>query len=201
MRIATESRQQRFLLSILVCSLPSRVGDSFPKLIIELNRQCNGRPVQLLYLGDNRSMSVGEKRNRLLALADGDYTVFVDDDDMVPEYYVKEILDAIPSGSDVITIKALKTEMINGQEIRLNMDFSLRYGKNFRDSGILCMVPNHTCIIKRELSQVVRFENRNLSEDHLWAEKIFLSLKSETKIDKIMYYYKFDKSRSETQGR
>src|SRR5574341_337913 len=71
------------LLSILVPTIPGR-EKKLASLLASLDAQVKHRSdIELLVLRDNRSMTIGEKRNKMIALARGDYCVFVDDDDDV----------------------------------------------------------------------------------------------------------------------
>jgi len=190
-----------YRLSILVCGVPSRVKTTFPEIITELNRQTIGRPVELLALTDNKSMSVGDKRNLLLRCATGDYVAFVDDDDMVVVDYVPLLLEAIETGADVITIGVKETETRGDKEIIRFMDFDIAYGKNHSVQGTRHFIPDHLCCFKRGVALQAEFPNKSLGEDHIWAENVRPFIKSQHKIDKVMYYYNFDKNRSETRGR
>ena len=82
------------LLSILIPTLRSR-ADKLSKLLNRLEFQRQTKPVQLLWIGDNKSITVGEKRNMLLAASKGEWVCFVDDDDEVSDRYLELILDTI----------------------------------------------------------------------------------------------------------
>jgi glycosyltransferase involved in cell wall biosynthesis len=86
-------------LSILLCSVPSRLG-KYP-IINELCRQANKRPVEVIYLGDNYNWTIGEKRNKLIQLASGKYCTFVDDDDRVTVDYIDTLLNAMNDSPEV----------------------------------------------------------------------------------------------------
>ena len=49
--------------------------------------------VEIIVATDNRDMSTGAKRNKLIVFAHGKYVSFVDDDDSVNGYYVEEIIE------------------------------------------------------------------------------------------------------------
>ena len=74
-----EPIRQRPLLSILICTIQSR-AEYLKELLDELNHQIQFSNVQVLWLGDNKSMSVGTKRNALLSIAEGEWVCFIDDD-------------------------------------------------------------------------------------------------------------------------
>ncbi len=144
-------------------------------------------------------MSVGEKRNRLLSMADGTYVTFVDDDDTVSVDYVDSIFEMIPKGFDVITYQVQK--YFNGAVDRIQR-FSREYGLNHRspDKVYNNYLPNHLCVWKRSVIKS-HFPHISLSEDHQWAQLMLPHYKSEGHIDKILYFYHFNKETTETQNR
>src|SRR5665213_3420706 len=93
-------------LSILICSLQKRLNQ-LALLAEHLQKQAEGKPVEILWLGDNKTMSVGEKRNKLLAMAKGDYVCFVDDDDWVADDYIESILKGAEQKPDCICFDAV----------------------------------------------------------------------------------------------
>ena len=84
-------------LSILICTTETRVTNFLPVIVQELALQSKDLPVEVLYLGDNKKRSVGQKRNDLIDLAQGEYFTFVDDDDRIAPTYVKDILNRLKS--------------------------------------------------------------------------------------------------------
>ena len=197
-------RQERIKheLSILVCSVVGRVNSGLPNIIIELNRQTLGQPVELIWLGDNKSMSVGEKRNLLLYISRGEYVCFVDDDDDVSPNYVATILKNIKSKPDVYCFNVMKHRTYpDGRVINQLMIHAKVNGKNHTEKGVMKMLPNHISVFKRELAMREIFPHINLSEDHKWAEKMAQHIVSEVKTDDVLYYYNDNKGMSETRKR
>ena len=85
--------------SILIPTLVER-EEKLNALKEELQNQIGDRAVQVLSLADNLQMSVGQKRNMLLAQSTGEYVAFVDDDDSVSVDYVTKVLTALESSPD-----------------------------------------------------------------------------------------------------
>lgn len=183
-------------LSILICTVPSR-GPVLQAILSDLEQQIGLLPVQMLYIGDNFSMKVGEKRNELLQMAKGDYISFVDDDDVISPEYVKKIMEGIPSNPSVIVFKG--KEYYNGQHT-FDFIFSKNNPKNWKDrpAKIHHMVPNHLCAWKRELALRESFLPQNLREDHEWGERMLKHIVSEYHINDYLYYYYYDKQNSLT---
>ena len=66
--------------------------------------------VEIRILSDNKEMSVGEKRNKLINMAKGEYFSFIDDDDLVSEEYVDQVLRKLRKNPDVVTFWGLLAE-------------------------------------------------------------------------------------------
>ncbi len=54
------------------------------------NKEC-----EIIILSDNRQQTIGAKRNKLLAMASGDFVAFADDDDLLDVHYCRKIICAI----------------------------------------------------------------------------------------------------------
>jgi glycosyltransferase involved in cell wall biosynthesis len=163
------------VLSVLICTVPSRVNDYLPSIITSLNKQCQRQECELIYVGDNKRMTVGEKRNWLLDMASGDYVVFIDDDDRVSDSYVETILTAIQQYPETACfgVGGHKTQE-GAMECLFNFDPS--HGKSFKGlnaSGKRAMnwLPNHICVWKYAYATRVKFPNKSLGEDHYWADE------------------------------
>lgn len=173
------------ILSILICSLQERMKQA-SKLIDKLNKQAKNKPVEIIWLGDNRKMSIGKKRNYLLMMANGDYSCFIDDDDDISDDYIDEILKAAATGSDVICFQAMRYK--NGIKDRI-VNYSIRYDNDFNTTESYFRLPNHLMPVKTKIALNHLFENINFGEDSEFAKNIKPDLKSEFRIKKILYNY------------
>lgn len=174
-------------LSILICTLPERY-QLLKRLTNVLEKQLTP-DVQLRIHDAGRSMTTGEKRNQLKDNCDGEYFGFIDDDDIVPAYYVKELLKAIESNPDVITFIGFMTT--NGSNRR---NFTIKLGSKYEErGGHYYRFPNHLCCFRKSTVSHVKFPHVYVQEDFQWAKQINDSriLKTEVHIDKDMYHYDF----------
>lgn len=192
-------------LSILICTLPTRMDKLF-NLLNTLIPQTHFKPVEVLYLGDTKTMSIGKKRNHLVSISSGEYVVFIDDDDNISSEYVDSILEATEYGHDCITIGGYYTK--NGDKLtRAEFNVTQKVGKNHHARNLQDkkmyhhMLPNHLCAWKREVALRVEFPDKSLGEDHQWAEKQHLLGYSEFHIDKKLYHYDFNLNSTETSRR
>ena len=210
-------------LSVLICSLQKRLS-KFTLLAEHLEKQVQGNPVEILWLGDNKTMSVGEKRNKLLTISKGDYVCFVDDDDWVADDYIDEILRGIASKADCVTFNAVYTSVDTlsptlplsakgGKNLPLEGDkkgypgnvetidvyYSLKNILNVDEPGKPRLrVPNHLIPMKREFALATMFAEKNFGEDTDYGLRVRRILKTEYKIEKPLYYYRFSMKESET---
>ena len=178
-------------LSILICSLISRT-DMLRCLEHHLHMQIfNHDMVEVLTQVDNKNLSTGEKRNILLDRAEGEYIVFIDDDDWVPDYYVKEMLLAAASGADCFAINGTMTT--DGADLR-----KWRISKDYRNEDvvldaepIMLRTTNHITGVKRKLALHAGFPDKSNAEDKAYSEALRPLLKTEFTISKPMYEDRF----------
>lgn len=189
-------------LSILICSIQKRLID-FAGLAWKLEQQAKGKPVEILWLGDNKCMSVGEKRNKLLNISKGEYVCFVDDDDMVEDDYVEQILKGILRNPDVICFNVgFRNAEIGGDEVPAIFSIDNVFNQNFEDHRI--RMPNHLMAVKREHALKVGFTEKSFGEDTDYglrlrgATKKEALLKTEYHCGKVLYHYRFDPDKSAT---
>ena len=195
------------ILSVLICTIPERT-DKLQSLLLSLYEQRKNKPVEVIYLGDFKYMSVGEKRNHLLKLSCGDYVVFIDDDDHISSDYISTILKGIEdhNGIDCLAIDGWQTK--DGDQ-RGEFSFKKEWGKNFnfreteknenRGKMIHARFPNHICVWKRETALRVKFPNKNLAEDHEWAEKQSELDYNYVSLEGKIYHYDFNSQLTQTR--
>lgn len=191
-----------FALSILVPSVASRRATFAPKIMDQLFGQRerlseeDQARVEILVLVDSKSKVLGDKRNDLVRLAQGEYTVFVDDDDRVTEDYVSSLLEATQSGADVITFDA--SVSLNGAPAK-PCRYSLKFDEDKNTNSEYIRIPNHLSAVKRDLALRAPFASRGRGEDSEYARSLKPLLRTEHRIARTLYYYDFSSSTTETQ--
>lgn len=153
--------------------------------------------VEIIVYSDNKKITTGEKRNRLLKIAKGKYIVYIDDDDEIPDYYIREMLKACDSDSDCFAINGKMTT--DGQkEIkwRLSKDYD---NVTIKENGVDVYLrkTNHITGVKRELALLAPFPNKSNAEDKGYSDALNPFLKTEYKIELPMYHYKFSTKNKE----
>lgn len=185
------------ILSILIPSTIDR-GEMLSELLSGLYYQILklnvGDKVEVLTEIDNKEQPTGKKRNALMNKAQGKYTVFIDSDDEIDPHYVKLLLEAAEKDCDCILVNGYMTT--NGQD-KTEWDFSINnpYSEIKLDTGkrMYLRFPNHLCAIKREIALQYPFPEVYVREDYLFALSMHeaKALKTEAKIDKLIYHYKY----------
>ena len=184
-------------LTIGICTLPVRI-ESFARLIRELNRQIleNGlqNQVEIISVMDCKTMTVGEKRNKIREMANGLYLCYIDDDDRVSSDYLASIFQAINTHpADVITFRG---EYKDGTNIK---DWTINSSNVTRDTATMqYRKPNHLCPVRREIYQACPFPAQNYGEDSAYSELINNLIKNEFHINKKLYFYDFSADTSQT---
>lgn len=201
-------------ISILIPTIPSRESSLNNLLKILLPQMStfttsisydDGNPIskyhnfnsEIIVYSDNKKITTGEKRNRLLKIAKGKYVIYIDDDDEVPNYYINELKKACDSDSDCFAINGKMTT--DGQkEIkwRLSKDYD---NITIKENGVDVYLrkTNHITGVKRELALLAPFPNKSNAEDKGYSDALNPFLKTEYKIELPMYHYKFSTKNKE----
>jgi glycosyltransferase involved in cell wall biosynthesis len=191
---------QKPKLSILIPTLKNR-RQFFVRLYANLDIQKNlledSGQVEILY--DTRDdISIGEKRNNLLAWSKGDYVAFIDDDDLVAPNYIELVLKAIESKPDVVGMNLIMTTDGQNAErsfhtIQCKEWFEKSY--IFQGKKIYFRCPNHLNPVKRELALQVKFPDISMGEDKDYSYRLLPLLKTEEWIDQPIYFYLFRRNK------
>lgn len=172
-------------LSILIATVGRR-RETFHRLLDCLARQiAHPDDVEVIAYWNNGEHSIGKIRNDLLAEARGDYVCFIDDDDLVPDFYVEKILDSL--GEDYV---GFRVKFYNNDVERKPVYHSLRYLSWHEDDEGYYRGVTHLNPIRRELALQGKFPtNPYGGEDVAWATQVTPLVKTEKFIDNVMYFY------------
>lgn len=173
-------------LSVLVCSVAERQGRT--PVLDQLWSQAEGKDVEVLVLTDNRQMSIGAKRNALVAASSGDYVVFVDDDDRVADNYIDALLAAATTRRDVLTFTM--EYRYNGEKqwiARQSLGYPLQ-GKRVRHD-LVRITPHHTSAVRRDIATRLTYQDSSYGEDRDWARQLRVAARTECVIPETLYIY------------
>jgi len=186
-------------LSILVASTYCR-EEMTERLLSRLREMSKGYDAEVVVCYDNKEMSIGTKRQKMIEEANGEYVCFIDSDDDVPTYYVKEIFAALDKHPDCIgfDIKTIGTKGVLASasnryskwEKRERSRRDIKKGKGKYD---YYRTPYHKTPIRREIALEIGFKDLRYAEDHDFSQRLKQSglIKTEEYIDRVMYIYKY----------
>jgi glycosyltransferase involved in cell wall biosynthesis len=146
--------------------------------------------VEILVDMDQRQVSIGAKRQRMIENAKGEYVVQIDSDDWVPDFYVKTIMESLEERPDCVGHQIEcsgtpgKTESVS---IRYSEWCEKRHGYDY------IRTPYPKVPIKRDICLVVGYKDQRYGEDHNFAIRLKESglIKNEIYIDQVLYFYRY----------
>jgi glycosyltransferase involved in cell wall biosynthesis len=145
--------------------------------------------VEHLVLCDDKTRSIGAKRQALVDIARGEYIAFVDDDDDISDDYVASLLQAIETGADVITFR--QRAIYNGLESEVHFGVNNQDGP-FNPGGITLRAPWHVNAWKREKVADCLFSESNYGEDIVWCIQARARIRTAHHIDRVIHTYRHD---------
>ena len=199
--------------SILICAIPERQA-KLQKLKAELERQMLalnlGAHIEIVIhetpLFIDGGPEVGTKRNWLLNNSTGEYVGFIDDDDIIRPTYIKDIYEGILTDPDVVcfnvAFKSAGKDQITHFSIKHSQNVNAP-DKRVPENHHHIRMPNHIMVVKREHAIRAGFPDKNFGEDtqygvRLRGPRVTSLLKTEYKVEKVLYEYHFDRKKSRT---
>lgn len=181
------------MLSILIPVIPEH-EPAFFQLKAHLESQIKDpNKVEVISYGTQSQLrggpSTGVKRQWLLDRARGEYVVFIDSDDWVYDYYIDEMLLACESGADCFAINGIMTT--DGQHETkwyLSKDFK-NEDRREGNKTVYYRHTNHITGVKRSIALAAGFPDKSNAEDKFYSDRLIL--KTEYKIEKPLYHYRF----------
>lgn len=185
------------LLSIMIPTTPDREQMLYD-LLSNLHEQIdgiNGRDsIEILVELDNRELSVGEKRQRLLERAKGEWVVAIDSDDEVSKDYISSIMEALKSNPDVIGMSGWMTwNGVKRENFKISKDLPYITITDAFGNNEYLRYSNHLSVIKRSIALKIGYNDMKIFEDFDYAKRLKESglIKTEVVIDKFLYHYKY----------
>src|SRR6185437_6679834 len=180
-------------LTVMILTQPSR-APYLSRLMSSLTQQIgNGNyHVEVLTRIFDESMDLGTNRKQLREQAKGEYSVFIDDDDIVADDYFSKIYPLL-DGVDYIAYNIQL--FIDGNKQKPTYH-SLKYTKWSEDDSAYYRDLSHVNPIKTELALKVKMSGGH-GEDARWANELrtLKVVRSEHYINEPMYFYYFRTSK------
>lgn len=181
-------------LSILIPSIPSRLEKYFIPLYNKIISQIGERKdIEVLSFLDNKTRSIGQKRDALVQLAKGKYQIQVDDDDNIADDFVSVLMTVIDEDIDYDVILFNQFAKINdGNLFVVNFGLGFENEQCRQENGVWVDIkrsPFHNMCWKTSLAQTERFPDASYSEDWHWAKRLIPKVNTHCKIDRCLTYY------------
>lgn len=155
--------------------------------------------VRVLAWRNSGQPRLAELRDYMIAEAQSEYVNFIDDDDLVPDYYVAEVVRALASRPDHVGFRMeyhTDDQGALGFEI---VEHSVRHRKWGRTAdGMLYRDLTHVDPIRTEIARRGRFAaaRPRRAEDRVWVRQVRDHVRTEEFVDKVMYYYLWSRDTS-----
>ena len=185
------------LLSILIPTVLDRAAQ-FHKLKQFIYRQLVDNEltdvVEILFLQDNKEITIGEKRTKLYRMAHGHYAWQIDDDDWIHPNAIPLIIDQIKNDDcDCVGFKELC--IYDGKRVE-SSNFSIKYGgwADNVDGFNHVRTPFFKTPIRTRLCLQAPIPPIRFGEDHEFSKLIYPYLRKENYIDEFIYHYRHNSS-------
>ena len=154
--------------------------------------------VEVVAYWNNGEFPLWQIRQKLLEEAKGEYVSFIDDDDLVPDYYCDEIIEALKAKPDYVGWRMQVWH--NGEKLKPTYH-SLIYPRWYDDNKGFYRNISHLNPIKRSLALKASFEvERGVAEDESWVVRVTPLVHTQVYIDKEMYWYQHTSGDSVWRG-
>ena len=176
-------------LSILIPSIPSR-AEKLQALLSRLQDLIGDKNIEVLCLIDNKTKSIGEKRDNLVQMSTGKYLMFIDDDDIT---HLNSVYSATYFDVDVISFQS---ECLNSNGSKYIVTHNLGNEVEHRcdeNGNYLDMKrpPFHNCAWHNKFKKF-HFPYVNYAEDWGWLKQFLPLAKKEHHLKEVIYKYNFN---------
>jgi hypothetical protein len=150
--------------------------------------------IELIWCIDDKSITIGEKRERLYKYSSGLYSWQIDDDDDIADNAIELILDAIKNNPGVDVISFEEYCNMDGEEYKSNHsneyhDWEGDGNSIFPDGFHFHRTIFFKDVIRTELAKSVPVPKLRWAEDHEYSKLLKPLIKSEKHISEQLYRY------------
>lgn len=165
--------------------------EQFFKLYEEIKRQAKPfNDVEVIFIQDNKEISIGAKRQKLLEMAKGEYISMIDDDDCVSSSYVSEIRKCLDQNPDSVAFE-IECEGTEGKIADMSNIYK-DWADNERGYDYV-RTPYQKTPMRTEIALKIGYKDMRYGEDYDFSKRLKQSglIKKEVRIDDVMYFYRF----------
>lgn len=181
------------LLSIHVPTIEGR-EEVFEKLKQKITNQIQGRSdIELLVLKDNKEISIGKKRQKLIDMTTAKYIVQIDDDDDIADDYILTVLPYLTTNIDCIGyLEHITPEGSGGRHKTACHSNRFQDWATNKEGFDFVRTPFFKDIIRTDIVRAIGVDDLRFGEDYSFSKKLKNSklITTEVFIEKYMYFYK-----------
>lgn len=177
--------------SLLIATISGR-EDSLQRLLQSVRekmaRICPEIRYEIRLSFDNREMSIGLKRQKLLDEAAGKYLAFVDDDDDITDEYIEDLKQCIQGDYHVMRLRGRIEPYTFTHSLAISLQSPMA-----RDDKFL-RPPNHLNPMLSDIAKNIRFQDAVRGEDLDWTIRLSKTkfLKNEYTSDESRIHYNYN---------
>ena len=119
----------------------------------------------------------------MINLAQGEYIVFIDDDDRISEDYISQIMTKLAENHDTDCVVFDSICRVNGGIEKLCKYGNINKRLEWRGK------PAHIMVYASSIVKKHQYSDMGHGEDCEWVKRACLDIKNQTRIDKVLYYY------------
>lgn len=152
--------------------------------------------VNIITYSDNKEISVGSKRQQLLAEAqrqNAEWVVFFDDDDFPFSYYIQSIIDSILNNNDIDCIGIWGTMTENSLKLQTwchRIQYKEWASGNYDGHNHIRPIL-HFNPVKLEKALLAGYTNERYGEDRAYSERLKNHVTKECFIEKPLFHYRY----------
>lgn len=140
---------------------------------------------------DNREMSIGLKRQKLLQDAKGKYSSFVDDDDDITDAYVEDLRECIRGGYHTMRLRGQMSQypFVHSTEISMSSPMATA-----DEPPLFQRPPNHLNPMLADVAKLIPFKDAVHGEDLDWTLTLYKSrfLQTEYRSEPTRVHYTYN---------
>lgn len=188
--------ENKIMLSILIATIEER-RSQFTSLMKIFNHQLDRDGlrdnVEICFISDNKEISIGKKRQKLLEMAKGEWIVFFDDDDQPSNNYIRLIMDGVVSDQDADCMGIHGTMTTNGRNPQTwchVLGETWRNGnKGEKHTYYRPIIHFNPC--KRLLALKAGFKDMNFGEDKDYSNRLNRYVRKQYMIESPLFHYQY----------
>jgi hypothetical protein len=121
---------------------------------------------------DNKEMSIGMKRQKLLDSAKGKYLSFIDDDDEITDAYIEDLSECIKGGYHTMRLRGQMSQypFVHSTEITMTSPMA-----TMDEPPLFQRPPNHLNPMLSDVAKFVKFKDAVHGEDLDWTLSLYKS--------------------------